>query len=91
MRVDRCVCFDVTFGELEAYARETGCDLDGLSARFGCGRGCGLCIPYIRRMLETGETSFELIPPGPKKAPTSASLSPQSGERGDKMAGDDQA
>ena len=90
MRVDRCVCFDVTFGELDAYARETSCDLDGLSARFGCGRGCGLCIPYIRRMLETGETSFELIPPGPKKDPPHPT-SPQREDRGAKMAGDDQA
>ena len=63
MKVDRCVCFEVTFTELKAYADEHGCDFGGLAARFGCGRGCGLCIPYIRRMLATGETSFTLVPP----------------------------
>ena len=35
-------------------------DLDGLTACFGC----GLYIPYIRKMLETGRTAFPLIPPG---------------------------
>lgn len=63
MHVDRCVCFDVGFATLKAYARAHRCGLEGLTARFGCGRGCGLCVPYIRRMLETGETSIRLIPP----------------------------
>ncbi len=62
-RVDRCVCFDVSLGELKAYADQTGCGLDGLTARFGCGRGCAMCVPYIQRMLETGRTSFDLLPP----------------------------
>ncbi len=63
MDVDRCVCFSVTFRTLRDYAQQHRCGLDELQARFGCGRGCGLCIPYIRRMLETGETSFALRPP----------------------------
>ena len=69
MRVDRCVCFDVTFRTLKACVEETGCGQEGLTVRFGCGRACGLCLPYIRRMLETGETSFALIPPaGPTQS-----------------------
>jgi len=27
----------------------------------GCGAQCGLCRPYLRRMLETGETVFAEI------------------------------
>jgi NAD(P)H-nitrite reductase large subunit len=27
-----------------------------------CTTGCGLCRPYIERMLETGETAFSVIP-----------------------------
>jgi NAD(P)H-nitrite reductase large subunit len=66
MKVDRCVCFEVSFKTLKAHADETGCDLDGLKARFGCGRGCGLCVPYLLKMLETGQTAFDLIPPQDK-------------------------
>ncbi len=62
MKVDRCVCFEVSFRTLKTYADRTGCDLDGLTARYRCGRGCALCVPYIRKMLETGKTSFDLRP-----------------------------
>jgi bacterioferritin-associated ferredoxin len=27
----------------------------------GCGAQCGLCKPYLRRMLRTGETEFHEI------------------------------
>ncbi len=64
MKVDRCVCFDVSFARLRAYADEHRCGLEELTARFGCGRGCGLCVPYLKRMLETGQTAFDLFPPG---------------------------
>lgn len=61
MAVDRCVCFDVPFTELKDYAQRHGCGLNGLRDRFGCGRGCALCVPYIRTMLETGQTSFPVL------------------------------
>lgn len=59
--VDRCVCHDVTFAELRALAMRTGVDLDGLSARTGCGTGCGCCLPYIRLMLRTGDVDFPVL------------------------------
>ena len=59
--ITRCVCFDVTFATLKVYADKHGCGLDELTKRFGCGRGCALCVPYIRRILLTGETSFPPI------------------------------
>jgi bacterioferritin-associated ferredoxin len=32
----------------------------------GAGAQCGLCRPYLRRMLQTGETAFRaLLPPEP--------------------------
>ena len=58
MAVDHCVCFKTSFERMKQFAAETGCGLDGLQDRFGCGRGCALCIPYIRAMLETGKTEF---------------------------------
>jgi bacterioferritin-associated ferredoxin len=36
-------------------------DMDGVTKRFGCGSCCGVCRPYIERMLETGETVFHQI------------------------------
>ena len=36
-------------------------DLESLMDRTGCGAQCGLCRPYLRRMLQTGETEFSEI------------------------------
>jgi bacterioferritin-associated ferredoxin len=61
--VDRCVCFNVTFSEMWLHlAHGPGVSrhaaLEALRQRFGCGRGCALCVPYIRAMLDTGRTAF---------------------------------
>ena len=66
MPVDRCVCFEVTFERLKAYADRHGCGLEGLRDAFGCGKGCAMCVPYIERMLETGETAFEVLTDEPE-------------------------
>ena len=65
--VSMCLCRGVPFGELLARARASGWDLDALVRETGCGAQCGLCRPYLRRMLETGETTFhELLWDGPR-------------------------
>ncbi len=44
--------------------------LDQIGRRFGCGSCCGVCRPYLERMLETGETVFhQVILPGRGLAP----------------------
>jgi bacterioferritin-associated ferredoxin len=53
-----CVCRRVPFASLLLLARAEGWGLDELAAATGCGAGCGLCRPYLRRMLATGETEF---------------------------------
>lgn len=53
-----CVCTQREFAELLPLARANGWDLDGLAAATGCSQQCGLCRPYLRRMLATGETEF---------------------------------
>lgn len=43
---------------------DTACREETLSQigrRFGCGSCCGVCRPYLERMLETGETVFHQI------------------------------
>ena len=56
--VAMCVCRRVPFAALLPLARAEGWGLDELAAATGCGAGCGLCRPYLRRMLITGETEF---------------------------------
>lgn len=74
MHVDRCVCRNVTFARLRGLAELYGPSIEPLAALTGCGTGCGLCRPYILRMLRTGEVRFKLItqepapPPGPGEA-----------------------
>jgi bacterioferritin-associated ferredoxin len=56
--VDRCVCFNVTFRAMKEHVAAHSGGLDALREHFGCGRGCALCVPYIRAMLSTGRTAF---------------------------------
>jgi bacterioferritin-associated ferredoxin len=56
--VDRCLCRATPFAALLPRARAAGWDLGDLVRETGCGAQCGLCRPYLRRMLATGETAF---------------------------------
>src|SRR5688572_27429073 len=60
MKVDRCVCLPMTFERLKAVAEQNKLDLDALKAKTNCCMACKMCEPYVRRMLETGETAFLL-------------------------------
>jgi hypothetical protein len=58
--VDRCVCFRRPFTDLLQIAKKTGArTLEELQEETEFGMACRLCNPYVRRMLVTGETSFE--------------------------------
>lgn len=57
--VTRCVCHDVSFEKVRRFAAgHHGCTLSMLRDEFGCGTGCGLCVPFLRLMLATGRTRF---------------------------------
>jgi bacterioferritin-associated ferredoxin len=58
MKIDRCVCFNVPF---ETIKQNGDLSLPVINDLYGCGSKCGMCIPYIKRMMKTGETSFEQI------------------------------
>ena len=60
--VKKCVCFDKTFAELKAAGIKS---VEEAADRFGCSTKCGLCKPYIQKMLETGETEFAILPSPP--------------------------
>ena len=63
IRVDRCICADVTFAELLRLHQEEGLDVRALAARTGAMRGCTMCEPYVRCTLRTGRASHSLGPP----------------------------
>lgn len=58
VHITRCVCMRRPFETLLPLARARGWDLAALMRETGCGDECGLCRPYLRRMLRTGETAF---------------------------------
>jgi bacterioferritin-associated ferredoxin len=58
VRISRCICRNTAFAELLPRARAAGWTLQDLMSETGCGAQCGLCRPYLRRMLRTGETDF---------------------------------
>lgn len=62
MKIDRCVCFQKTFAELKEVADACGArTVAALQAHVGFGQRCRLCHPYVRRMLRTGQTSFDNV------------------------------
>lgn len=61
--VDRCVCADVTFSVMKSHVDRHGGNLESLRARFACGRGCAMCVPYLRAMLATGRVRFMVNDP----------------------------
>ncbi len=56
--ISRCICKAIPFGELLPKAVAAGWTLPDLIRETGCGGQCGLCRPYLSRMLRTGETVF---------------------------------
>lgn len=62
MKIDRCYCFQKRFADLKAVAEETGAvTVQEVQQHVEFGHNCGLCHPYVRRMLRTGQTSFDRI------------------------------
>lgn len=61
IRVDRCICRQTPFEQLLPPARRGHWTLADLIRETGCGGQCGLCRPYLRRMLRTGETVFHQL------------------------------
>ena len=60
--VDRCICYSKPFCELKEIAeRESVDDVASLQACVDFGLKCGLCKPYVERMLRTGRTRFPVM------------------------------
>lgn len=62
MHIDRCYCYEKTFATLKAVAEETDADsIEELQTHVTFGENCQLCHPYVRRMLDTGQTVFHEV------------------------------
>lgn len=58
--VHKCICHKVTFSEIKDIAEEQGLEtVEELQTNDICSNSCGMCTPYVRLMLKTGETAFE--------------------------------
>jgi NAD(P)H-nitrite reductase large subunit len=57
--VKMCVCHRKKFDAVLQLAREQECEtLDDIIAADIAGKGCGMCHPYIKKALRTGEIRF---------------------------------
>ncbi len=64
--ITRCVCRNLPFDRLLPLVRARRWTLEDVVAQTGCGDQCGLCRPYLRAMIDTGQTEFRhLLPPDP--------------------------
>lgn len=61
MHIDRCICAAKAFADLVQQAREQNLDLQTLAQRTTATQGCGLCKPYVRKALSTGQTVFDQL------------------------------
>lgn len=59
--VTHCICANLSFADLLRLAREHGWGFEELTQHTGATRGCGMCLPYVAKMLQTGQTSFEVM------------------------------
>ncbi|MEX0610101.1 MAG: hypothetical protein WD016_09600 [Balneolaceae bacterium] len=58
--VNKCICHNKEFSEVKKHAEEKGYStVKELQAENYCSNSCGLCIPYVEMVLETGDTEFE--------------------------------
>ena len=70
LRIDRCVCQQTPFTRLLPLARANDWDVAAIGVATGCGARCGLCRPYLREMLMTGQTVFTTVLTDPAQSET---------------------
>jgi bacterioferritin-associated ferredoxin len=62
MLIDRCLCRSITFRELhdQAVCKELR-TVEALMGEVDFGSECGLCVPYVREMLRSGQIEYHAI------------------------------
>lgn len=60
IKIDCCVCYSISFEELHQISKQYELKtFEDLKNKKLCGARCQMCVPYIKKMLETGQTEFE--------------------------------
>ncbi|MDQ3021232.1 MAG: hypothetical protein M3R36_11795 [Bacteroidota bacterium] len=60
--ITKCICYDTTFSEMKKIMQENNLKtLEELREIKMVAVNCRLCVPYIKRMIGTGETEFDII------------------------------
>ncbi|HMQ69407.1 MAG TPA: (2Fe-2S)-binding protein [Ignavibacteria bacterium] len=60
--INKCVCFDTTFLEMKNIMKTNDLkNIDELRKIKEVGTNCKLCVPYIEKMIITGQTEFNEI------------------------------
>jgi bacterioferritin-associated ferredoxin len=62
MPVTRCICFNVSFEELKSISeKEKIEDIEKLREKKEFGLNCGMCNHYVKMMLKSKKSSFDVI------------------------------
>ena len=56
--ITRCVCLQTPFADLLTLVRSREWSLQDVVRETGCGNQCGLCLPYLQVMVDSGQTTF---------------------------------
>jgi NAD(P)H-nitrite reductase large subunit len=58
-QVSRCVCFNTSFSELLRLIRAKNLKtVDEVKINTKCGTKCELCVPYIKKIIDTHQIEF---------------------------------
>lgn len=58
-KITKCICYDTTFKEMRKIMRENNLrSIEELREFKPVALNCKLCLPYIKKMIRTGETEF---------------------------------
>lgn len=61
-RIIKCICHGTTFARLKKIAEaEKLHTVEELQRRATFAENCRRCVPYVRAMLRTGKTEFDLL------------------------------
>lgn len=60
--ITKCICYDTSFEEMKTIMQHQKVNtLEELQQIKPVALNCKLCVPYINKMIETGETKFKII------------------------------